>query len=950
MKSAISMHSPFSFFTMLRVTLGMLFVAGVSWSILQFHRSSASGDTSAGQSVDSTETARLTFRCLIDVDGDIHQPGSDCNTVAVVFVFLATECPISNGLLPELARLHERFSRQSIEFYGVISDRYTSPVEAAEHRQEYSIPFPVLLDVSGTLQRQLQATHTPQAIVVSREGRTVYSGRIDDRYEELSRPRPHASRHELREALADIANGQLPRVERTEPIGCRLEPPSAPVASQNVTFCREIAPIVFAQCTRCHREGEATPFPLETFEDVRRRASQIAEVVSERLMPPWKPKANFGRFLHEQRLTDDDIELIRRWASNGAPLGEPADLPPRPEFSAGWQLGEPDLILELPQAFEVPADGPDIYQHFVLPTGLTRQGLISAFEFQPGDPTVVHHAWLYFDTSGKARELDAETPEPGYPRFGGPGFIPAGNLGGWGPGGAPRQLPKGMARPVPGESDLVLQVHYHPTGKPARDRSRVGLYFARQPVRQLVTQIMVADVDLRIPAGAKRHPFKASYTVPVNTVLLDVTPHMHLLGREIKVTATTPDGEVIPLVWIDDWNFFWQDRYMFAAPVHLPAQSRIDLAAWYDNSSGNSLNPHSPPRDVGFGESSDDEMGICYFQATSHHYFDFCTLADHSTRYFDEMSARHEHATREVQVQLDLPQPEMPVNLNRESELTWKNSLGMEFARIPAGEFTMGSDDRDRFGDFSRSEGPAQKLRMTNPFWMARCEVTVGAFRQFVSATGFRTEAEQDGLGCNGLNLSTGNVEQRPQWIWSSPGYEQTDQHPVVCVSWKDARAFCRWLSELEQREYRLPTEAEWEYACRAGTSTLFSSGESIRSVQGFANTGDQALKRQFPLARNRAPWNDGFAFTAPVASFQPNPFGLFDMHGNVGEWCEDWFQSRGDQPSGPASSGESRWRVVRGGSWYNTPSSCRSSGRHDGVPTARSTTNGFRIVRSVSE
>ena len=469
---------------------------------------------------------------------------------------------------------------------------------------------------------------------------------------------------------------------------------------------------------------------------------------------------------------------------------------------------------------------------------------------------------------------------------------------------------------------------------------------------------MVAEVDLKIPAGTERHRFEASYTVPVETVLLDATPHMHLLGREIKVTATTPDGDVTPLIWIDDWNFYWQDHYVFAEPVRLPAQTRIDLVAWYDNSSENTLNPHSPPKEVFFGESSDDEMGICYFQATSPHYFDFVTLAEHSSRYFEEMSARHEQQKHPSRPQLKLPAPTRQENAARSLESarqleTLTNSVGMEFSRIPAGEFVLGASDTKRFGKFSASEGPAHRVRIEQPFWISRREVTVGEFRRFVEATGYRTEAERDGLGCNGLVLSTGTVEQRPEWIWSSPGFKQTDQHPVVCVSWNDARAYCRWLSEKEMHAYRLPTEAEWEYACRAGSQTLFSTGESVSSLRGFANAGDQSLRKQLPLAGRPAAWHDGFAFTAPVGSFRPNAFGLFDMHGNVGEWCEDWFDPQGYAAKSAAKRNPDstrRWRAIRGGSWFNTPTSCRSSGRHDGVPTARSTTNGFRVVRSISD
>ncbi len=275
------------------------------------------------------------------------------------------------------------------------------------------------------------------------------------------------------------------------------------------------------------------------------------------------------------------------------------------------------------------------------------------------------------------------------------------------------------------------------------------------------------------------------------------------------------------------------------------------------------------------------------------------------------------------------------------------NRLGMGLRLIPAGEFKMGTKDASPFGEFATCEQPQHAVRVTRPFWMSECEITVGQFRRFVAATGYRTEAEQSGRGVNGLDLLTGEVAHRPERIWSSPGFTQSEQHPVVAVSRSDAQEFCVWLSQLEDRSYRLPTEAEWEYACRAGTTTAFASGDIFEP--GLGNVGDLSLRAVFSAATDTANWSDQFPFTAPVGTFRPNRFGLFDMHGNVGEWCHDWFDatyyaaSPEADPQGPETS--TRWRVVRGGSWYNSPTHCRSAGRHDGLPTAPSTTNGFRVV-----
>lgn len=285
--------------------------------------------------------------------------------------------------------------------------------------------------------------------------------------------------------------------------------------------------------------------------------------------------------------------------------------------------------------------------------------------------------------------------------------------------------------------------------------------------------------------------------------------------------------------------------------------------------------------------------------------------------------------------------------------LTEKDPIGIQTIFVPAGEFLMGSDAPERFGELSRSEALLHRVRITQSFYMSRTEVTVVQFRRFVEDSGYVTDAERLGTGCNGLVLPSGEVRRDPQWIWSSPGFFQTDQHPVVCVSWQDAIAFCGWLSDLTQQRYRLPTEAEWEYACRAGTNSLFSTGDKLESLEGFVNCGDRSLADVFPAACPAVvKWNDGFPFTSPTGSFKPNPWDFCDMHGNVGEWCMDWFDpqyysdSPVDDPAGPVEP--QRWRVVRGGSWYNGAASCRSSGRHDGVPTEASTTNGFRVVKEI--
>jgi hypothetical protein len=381
-----------------------------------------------------------------------------------------------------------------------------------------------------------------------------------------------------------------------------------------VTFNKHIAPILFKNCSSCHRPGEVAPFSLLNYRDAAKRAKQIAAVTKSRYMPPWKPEPGHGEFHDARRLTDQEIDLITRWAESGTLEGPPADLPPTPKFTDGWQLGEPDLILTMPEPFTVKAEGPDIYQVFVVPIDNPTDKFISGFEFRPGNRRVVHHSILFLDNNGAARRKDAADPDVGYRSFGGVGFLPTGAIGGWAPGAFPRFLPDGVANVIKKGSDLVIQMHYHPSGKTETDQARVGIYFAKNPPKKMVTGIPMIQRHLNIPAGEKRYQVTASFTVPIDVQAIGITPHMHLLGREMKVTAYLPDTTLQPMIWIKDWNFNWQDQYLYSKPVRLPKGTRLVMEAYYDNSSDNPRNPNNPPKPVMWGEQTTDEMAFCPIQ------------------------------------------------------------------------------------------------------------------------------------------------------------------------------------------------------------------------------------------------------------------------------------------------------------------------------------------------
>jgi hypothetical protein len=299
------------------------------------------------------------------------------------------------------------------------------------------------------------------------------------------------------------------------------------------------------------------------------------------------------------------------------PQGDPSKMPKLPAFNDGWHLGKPDLILEIPVGYDVPATGPDIYRNFAIPTNQTDDKWIRAVEFHPSARTVVHHVLFAYDTSGNVRKLEGADGHPGSKSGMAPlgldGSGKAGGLGGWAVGAMPFFLPEGTALRLPNGSDFVLQVHFHPSGKPETERSVVGIYFSEKaPERDIIGIELPAlfgfGAGMQIPAGKSDYTIEDSLTLPIDVEAYGVTAHAHYVAKEMRATAILPDGTTQPIVWIQDWDFNWQDRYLFKKPIVLPKGTRIDVRLRYDNSAGNPRNPNNPPQPVSWGEQTTDEM------------------------------------------------------------------------------------------------------------------------------------------------------------------------------------------------------------------------------------------------------------------------------------------------------------------------------------------------------
>jgi Flp pilus assembly protein TadD len=390
---------------------------------------------------------------------------------------------------------------------------------------------------------------------------------------------------------------------------------SASAQAQPVTFNKDVAPILYAKCASCHRPGAIGPFSLLSYADARQRATQIANVTSRRVMPPWQPRAPRAAFAGDRSLDEAEIRTIQQWVANGAVEGDPADLPMAPQWHEDWQLGAPDLIVAMPVAFELRADGPDVFRTFVLPLPVTRARYVRGIEFRPGNPRAVHHANIGIDRTTSSRRLDERDAEPGYvggmvPEAG----YPPGHMLGWTPGQHPRASPDGMAWRLEPASDLVVQLHMQPTGKPERVQVSAGFFFTDHPPVREPVGLRLGSQTIDIPAGEREYVVADSYVLPVDAEALAIQPHAHNLARRMDAHATLPDGTTRPLIEIADWDFRWQDVYRYREPVALPEGTRLSMRFVYDNSAANPRNPHNPPQRVVWGQNTSDEMGDLWIQ------------------------------------------------------------------------------------------------------------------------------------------------------------------------------------------------------------------------------------------------------------------------------------------------------------------------------------------------
>ena len=387
------------------------------------------------------------------------------------------------------------------------------------------------------------------------------------------------------------------------------------VVHQSPTFYQDIAPVFYEHCSACHQEQGAGPFPLVEYNDIEKRANQIIEVIESGYMPPWLPKDGSFEFKHSPTLSVDDVDLLKQWIAAGKPPGRIQQLPNLARPSA-WELGEPDLVVELQRPYTLAAEGADVYRNFVIPLELERDRYVRAFEFRPSNPKVVHHAFVLKDLTGQSRKHDAKDEAEGYDGMDmlGGATSPDGHLIAWLPSRRAIKSPDDMPWTLEADSDLVLQVHMQPSGRVENVSAKVAFYFTDRAPTKFPVKLSLFSATIDIPAGDNNYIVSDSFTLPVDVSALAVTAHAHYLGKRLQALATLPDGTTHHLLNIPEWDFNWQGVYEYQTPPLLPRGTRLEMRFQYDNSAVNPFNPTHPPKRVQYGPATTDEMAEVWLQ------------------------------------------------------------------------------------------------------------------------------------------------------------------------------------------------------------------------------------------------------------------------------------------------------------------------------------------------
>ena len=544
---------------------------------------------------------RYSF-ALKDSDGRFVALEEFEDSDVVVVAFLGVDCPLVKLYASRLNEIHRQFVDQSVSMVAINSNQQDSLAEIQHFVRSFELAFPVLKDVGNEVADRFDAERTPEVFVLNKQRDLVYRGVIDDQYG-YGVQRTKADRHFLVDAINVALQAKRPETAQTQPVGCIIGRRRPTTEHSAVTYTNQISRILQNHCVSCHRAGEIAPFALDEYEEVAGWAGMIEEVVREQRMPPWHADPDVGEFSNDARVADEDKQLIYDWVAAGAPEGDPLQLPAPREYPEGWQIGKPDVVIEMSdEPFMVKSRGAVPYQYFAVDPGFTEDKWVWAAECRPGNRAVVHHIIV-----GVAGEGE-------FGRGGGVhGDLQSEWIAATAPGARPMVLPDGYAKLLPANTKLIFQMHYTPNGTQQTDLSKIGLIFIDSAeVTHRVATLMAFEDDFAIPPGAPNHPVSASLRISQPVELLALFPHMHYRGKSFRYELRLPNGAQETLLSVPNYDFNWQNSYLLAKSRMLPAGSRIRCEARFDNSDRNLANP-DPTRTVHWGDQTWEEMMIGYF-------------------------------------------------------------------------------------------------------------------------------------------------------------------------------------------------------------------------------------------------------------------------------------------------------------------------------------------------
>ena len=538
---------------------------------------------------------------LMDIDGRSVE-WTDHAEVRV-FCFLGVECPVARFYAARLNELAKQYVDSKVVFLGVNSNPHDSLSDLQKFAKELDLSFRQIKDSDQKIARVFGATRTAEIVVVDRNGKVSYRGRVDDQYAPgVKRSSP--SSRDLDNALSSLVSGQPVFLKRTEPVGCLITFEKKPTESSNVTYCKQVAPILFEHCVDCHRPNEIGPFDISNYDELRGWSEMIVEVIEQKRMPPWHADEGKIEFKNARHMPAESFELIKRWVKDGAPYGDVKDLPSKPEIVAGWRLpNPPDLVVSMrDRPFKIPATGTVDYQYFVVDPGITEDRWVSAAQVIPGNASVVHHAIVFI------------RPPDGVESTG------VGWLTAFVPGQRATLFPPGYARKVPAGSKLVFQMHYTPNGQEHVDVTKIGMNFidSEQVTHQVFTLVGL-DQEFEIPPHASNHEVSSSLGwLPPKGELLAIMPHMHLRGKSFQMTAIAKPSETIEsdvgvILNVPRYDFNWQHTYELKSPLQLDAIQKLNFVVGFDNSRSNPFNPN-PDEYVLWGDQTWEEMAVAFLE------------------------------------------------------------------------------------------------------------------------------------------------------------------------------------------------------------------------------------------------------------------------------------------------------------------------------------------------